>query len=96
MMDCVCDAYGMCPQGCKHCGVCSGEFGTEEIVMRAIQRLDYHMQPVLNWEPGKPGMMVRCICGRKVRVVYGQLERHFDGQALCPGSYVPPEEIPGR
>jgi hypothetical protein len=21
---CVCDAYGMCPQGCPHCEVCSG------------------------------------------------------------------------
>jgi hypothetical protein len=22
---CVCDVYGMCPQGCQHCSVCGGE-----------------------------------------------------------------------
>ncbi len=22
---CVCDAYGMCPAGCRHCDVCAAE-----------------------------------------------------------------------
>ena len=33
---CVCDAYGMCPQGCPHCDVCSG---TGEAAGRLLQAI---------------------------------------------------------